>query len=84
MPFKAKSQSNSLATYTHKLTRQDGFVPWEQFKPEQLDRQFRAYFPWPGVWTTTPQCQRLKLIALQPHILVQLEGKTPQPWPIQN
>ncbi|KKU56716.1 MAG: Methionyl-tRNA formyltransferase [Candidatus Amesbacteria bacterium GW2011_GWA2_47_11b] len=80
--FKFQIQDQGLATFTKKLTRQDGFIPWEQFHPEKLDRQFRAFIPWPGVWTTTPQGQRLKLIALQPQILVQLEGKTVQPWPI--
>lgn len=79
---KLKIQDDSQATFTKKLTRQDGFVPWEQFKPELLGLKFRAFSPWPGVWTIHPNGQRLKLIALKPLILVQLEGKTPQKWPI--
>ncbi|MEK7090893.1 MAG: formyltransferase family protein, partial [Patescibacteria group bacterium] len=77
-------QNEADASFTKKLTRQDGFVPWEQFQPEKLDRQFRAFYNWPGIWTTTPNGQRLKLIAIKPEILVQLEGKTVQHWPIQN
>ena len=75
----ATPQNDSLATYTHMLTRESGFVPYDQFKPELLDKKFRAYYPWPGVWTTTPEGKRLKLVALKPQILVQLEGKSPAP-----
>lgn len=63
--------------YSRKLTREDGFVPWEEFTNIQsLDRKWRALTPWPGVWTTTPQGKRLKLISLHPPT-VQLEGKKP-------
>lgn len=78
--YHLEPQNDVEASFTHKLTRQDGFVPWEQFQPEKLDRQFRAFSPWPGVWTLTPKDKRLKLVALQPQVLVQLEGKTPQKW----
>ncbi len=71
------TQNHDLATYTHMLTRQDGFVPYNQFKPELLDTKFRAFYPWPSVWTTTPEGKRLKLVALKPQILVQLEGQLP-------
>lgn len=82
-PFPSLSQREGPeVSYTKKLTRQDGFVPWEEFQPEKLDRQFRAFYNWPGIWTLTPEGQRLKLVALKPKILVQLEGKTPQNWPI--
>lgn len=89
-PFKAKVQNHSLATYTKKLTRQDGFVEFEKLK-NYLDlgicdldiaRMHRAFAGWPGVWTLLPDKRRLKLIALKPQILVQLEGETRQNWPI--
>ena len=82
------AQDDNEATFTKKLTRQDGFIPWDKFcqqlktNDQSLNAKLRAFSPWPGVWTTTPSGQRLKLVALQPQILVQLEGKTPQSWPI--
>ncbi|MEK7155147.1 MAG: methionyl-tRNA formyltransferase [Patescibacteria group bacterium] len=91
LPFPSLSQREGPeVSYTKKLTRQDGFLEFEEFKNYlkienlklKIDRLWRAYYPWPGVWTTTPEGQRLKLIALQPQIFVQLEGKTPQSWPI--
>ena len=84
---KLKIQDESVATFTKKLTRQDGFLEFGEFKNYleienwklKIDRLWRAYYPWPGIWTTTPSSQRLKLISLKPQILVQLEGKTPIP-----
>ncbi len=73
-----KAQDHSQATYTRKIARRDGFVSWEEFKPENLETKFRAYANWPGVWTTTPDGKRLKLIALNPEVLVQVEGKSPE------
>jgi len=60
-PFKAKPQNHSLATYTHKLTRQDGFVSWEEYQTQDLDRKLRAFVGWPGVWTINPQGERVKI-----------------------
>lgn len=45
--------------YACRLTRDDGFEPWEAiqkaFDDEQearrIDRKFRAFSPWPGLWT---------------------------------
>ncbi len=67
-------QDHSQATYTKKLTRQDGFVPWEEFNkliihPKSslsLSLKFRALYPWPGVWSLTPNGERVKLIQLHP------------------
>lgn len=77
-----KIQDESQADYTHKFTKADGFIPWEEFKKSRLsstlDRKIRAYFPWPGVWTTMPNGKTLKLL---PKNLVQLEGKNPIPFP---
>ncbi len=79
-----QSQDNVLASYTRRLTRQDGFIPWNilnqiiegkqvseeqrgtwplytsilsNFQPLTSDVQhliynvFRAFSPWPGLWT---------------------------------
>lgn len=65
--------------YARRLTREDGFVPWDEFQNIQsLDRKFRALSPWPGVWSTTPQGKRIKLISIT-HPIVQLDGKKPTP-----
>ncbi len=93
--------------YARQITREDGFIPWEDIsvhlehleseraqrdpavrgssstrdsKCEEISRKFRAFAGWPGVWTTTPAGTRLKLMALQPQILVQEEGKKIKPW----
>lgn len=95
--------------YARRITREDGFVPWNEFRealnnnPQSLDVKFRAMSGWPGVWTrlpslrppattssdqvgrgsgvsgqgATPQGKRVKLIALKPEVIVQLEGKQP-------
>jgi len=45
--------------YAGRLTRDDGFEPWEKIQnaftdadeAARIDRKFRAFTPWPGVWT---------------------------------
>lgn len=78
-PLRYEIQDDSQATYTKKITRQDGFLEFEEFIKFDYERKFRAYCPWPGIWTLTPGGKRLKLISLKP-TLVQLEGKKPEPW----
>lgn len=54
-------QNHSQATYTNKLTKQDGFISFENFKmkiensPEILYNLFRGLTPWPGIWTVLHQ-----------------------------
>jgi methionyl-tRNA formyltransferase len=57
------SQNHNKATYTKKLTRQDGFVSWDSLTSniEDLRTKQRAFFPWPGVWTIDPQGKRIKV-----------------------
>ena len=72
-----KEQDHSQATYTKKLTRQDGFLPWEEFNKlitnstqnRHAPRLFRAFFPWPGVWSIDPHGQRRKLVSLSPLLI---------------
>lgn len=79
-------QNEAQATYTKKLTRQDGFLPWEEFNKlisplqtkNRLEILFRALHPWPGVWTLDSLGKRLKLVAIHP-LLVQFEGQPHQP-----
>lgn len=67
-----------------RLTREDGFEPWEQVidpgQSERINRKFRALHPWPGVWTTY-NGKRLKILGFTHEpTSVQLEGKTPVSW----
>lgn len=43
-------QDHSLATYTKKITKEDGFIDWHQ-DAQQIERQIRAYNPWPVAFT---------------------------------
>lgn len=88
--FDGPTQKKSDSPYARKLTRQDGFEPWEQLQlamttpqdASRIDRKFRAFMPWPGLWTQVCE-KRLKIISC--HLsnsslildTVQLEGKQP-------
>jgi methionyl-tRNA formyltransferase len=82
-----RPQDESQATFTRKITRQDGFIPWLDFElslkctPQtpNIRRMHSAFAVWPGVWSINPQGVRIKLISLNPPT-VQLEGKSPTPW----
>lgn len=38
-------------TFCKMLTREDGFIPLADLENPQNYNKFRAYFPWPGLWT---------------------------------
>jgi methionyl-tRNA formyltransferase len=44
-------QVNANATYAPKLSREDGRIDWNQ-PAATIDRQIRAFDPWPGTFTT--------------------------------
>lgn len=82
-----RKQDHSKATYTKKLTRDDGKVDWT--KPNKYNERFiRAMFPWPGAWTEVTIQDRRRLKILKAHLekgklildQVQLEGKKPVTW----
>ncbi len=52
------------ATYAPKLAREDGKIDWNQ-TAGHLDRQIRAFDPWPGTFTTC-QGMLLKILAAIP------------------
>ncbi len=57
-------QTESGATYAPKLSREDGRIDWS--KPaEIIDRQIRAFDPWPGTFTTLDG-NTLKVLAARP------------------
>ena len=76
-------QDHSQATFTKLISKEDGLVDWSKPAPE-IYNQFRAYQPWPGIYTTW-QDKKLKIIDCKLSedktslelITIQLEGKNP-------
>jgi methionyl-tRNA formyltransferase len=54
--IKARPQDDSLATKTRLLKKQDGAIDWTQPAVE-IERQVRAFLPWPGTFTFGPRGQ---------------------------
>ncbi len=48
--IKGTEQDESQATYTYRLSRDNGKIDWNQ-SAEEIERMIRAYTPWPGTWT---------------------------------
>jgi len=76
-----QEQDHSKATFTEKISRKDGEIDWG--KPvEYIEKQIRAYYPWPGAFMFW-KGKRVKI--LKAHIEggklvideLQLEGKKP-------
>ncbi|NUM25383.1 MAG: methionyl-tRNA formyltransferase [Candidatus Buchananbacteria bacterium] len=55
-------QDDSQATYTSLIRREDGLVDWNK-TPLEIFNQFRAFTPWPGVFTYFDN-KRLKILNL--------------------
>ena len=47
--IKPQKQDHSKATFTKKITKEDGLVDLEE-PPEIIERKFRAFYPWPGIY----------------------------------
>jgi methionyl-tRNA formyltransferase len=60
-PSPPQRQSEHDATYAPKLSRKDGRIDWNRSATE-VDRQIRAFDPWPGTFTTLLG-QPLKILA---------------------
>ncbi len=56
------AQNHAKATFTKIITRQDGQINWQNSAIE-IERQFRAFYPWPGVFTAWAG-KRLKIVNL--------------------
>lgn len=48
--IKLVPQDDSQATFTRLLKREDGKIDWQK-SAEEIERQIRAYYPWPGSYT---------------------------------
>jgi len=44
-------QNHELATFTKKVTKEDGRIDWNK-EAEYIARQIRGLYPWPGTFTT--------------------------------
>lgn len=63
-------QSIAEVTYAHKITKQEGQLDWTQ-DARLLERQVRAFTPWPGAWFTY-QGETYKVLAAE---VLPLSGK---------
>lgn len=57
-------QDHNLATQTNHISREDGKIDWKKSAPE-IYNQFRAFFPWPGVWAKW-QGKMVKILDCEP------------------
>ncbi len=71
--LKPKEQVHSKASSTKIITKADGKINWED-TVEQIYNQFRAYTPWPGIWTTW-QNQTFKILECLPSPTKSIETK---------
>jgi len=60
----SRPQLDDGATYAPKLSREDGRIDWSR-SADAIDRQVRAFDPWPGTFTTLGTAP-LKIIAVEP------------------
>ena len=47
----ARPQDDALATYAPQIEKSDGLIHWERDSAAQIERQVRAYQPWPVAYT---------------------------------
>ncbi len=61
--IKAQPQDDSLATLAPRLKKEEGAINWQQLAIE-IERQVRAFYPWPGTFTQGPYGQ-FKVLAVE-------------------
>ncbi|MBA3661416.1 MAG: methionyl-tRNA formyltransferase [Gammaproteobacteria bacterium] len=49
--IKALAQDNALATYAHKISKEEALIDWQR-KAQELEYEVRAFNPWPVCYTT--------------------------------
>jgi methionyl-tRNA formyltransferase len=70
----ATPQDNSLATYAHKIDKQDAKIDWN-LPAIEIDRRIRAYNPWPVAFTNlTDQTVRIWQAAISTMTTAQAPG----------
>jgi methionyl-tRNA formyltransferase len=78
----AEPQDNALATYAKKINKEDGRIDWSN-SAVTIDRQIRAFNPWPIAYTTLGEehlrVHQAKVVTLKtqdaPGTIVQLDKK---------
>ena len=77
--IKLQEQNHTKATYTKKITKEDGHIDLENPPDtEKLNRMIRAFFPWPGVYTKLKmKNEKLKIIKFLPSSLVTQQPGNP-------
>ena len=58
-----QAQNNDLATKTRLLKKQDGAIDWSQ-SAQEIERQVRAFTPWPGAFSYGPKGQ-IKFLSVE-------------------
>jgi len=61
--IKPQPQDDTKATFTKILTREDGKINWKK-TAEVLEREIRAYLPWPGSYTFWAKAGKLVQIKI--------------------
>lgn len=61
-----EAQDESLATYCHALTKDEGVIDWASSALD-IDARCRAFNPWPGTYSTIFG-ERLSLLKMHPYI----------------
>lgn len=51
----AQVQDDEQATYAKKLSKDEAQINWQD-AAEQIERNIRAFFPWPVAWMALPEC----------------------------
>jgi len=60
--IEVQRQNHELATFTNIIKRSDGRIDWLK-SAIQIERQFRAFFPWPGIFSQIDK-KRFKIVNL--------------------
>lgn len=67
-----RPQSEEQATYTRIITKDDGRIDWQQ-EACQIYNRFRAFYPWPGIWTIW-HGKKLKVLDCLPENIKEFAG----------
>ena len=62
--LKPIEQNHAAATYTKIITKDDGKIDWNK-SAQGIYNQFRAFYPWPGIWTSW-KGKKIKIIDCLP------------------
>lgn len=60
-----QKQDNSQASYVKTIKKEDGHIDWKN-KAQVIERQVRAFTPWPGAFSLTEDNKMLKIVTVSP------------------